>query len=233
MQEIVLEIDNTFPFNIISKDFKELKFYRWCNSSIDYLEFYGENEKLDKLDSKLDKVEKKLGTKTIYKSRQPSKMTLMLSCSCSIHNSSIRVAESLNCLWKGPVMYANGVETLTLIVVEGHDLMDVISVFKKNGNVSLIKSIQMMPDSLRSTYTLSISSLFNQLTEKQAHMLKIAIESGYFKIPKNTHISHLAKRGGLSVSTAQEHLNKAKSKLMKNMEPYINLYLTLMEQNNV
>ena len=46
-----------------------------------------------------------------------------------------------------------------------------------------------------------------------------------FSSPKKVKIEELAKKHGLTKSTMQEHVNKAKNKLIQSIEPYLTLYI--------
>jgi len=52
------------------------------------------------------------------------------------------------------------------------------------------------------------------LTAQQERTLRAALDSGYYSIPRRIEVRALAKRLGLSTSTAAEHLRKAESKVI-------------------
>jgi hypothetical protein len=224
MRQIDLIIDNHLAFNQLSKDFMDIKFLRWCNSNIDYLEFYGKNIDLKSLEDGFKDIERKLGTSIVYRKDREGKVELMLKCVCSIQNSSIRIAESLYSLWKGPVVYENGLETITLIVIEDSTIEKLIRGFEKYGEVKIKKSKSIHPETLRSTSAVSISDIFSGVTTKQAKMMQLALANGYFQIPKNVGIESLARIVSLSESTVEEHLNKAKNKILNNVSPFLELF---------
>ncbi|MCI2412180.1 helix-turn-helix domain-containing protein [Cuniculiplasma divulgatum] len=229
MRQIDLVIDNHLAFNQLSKDFANIKFLRWCNSNIDYLEFYGKNNDLKALEDEFANIEQKLGTTIVYRENKEGKVELMMKCRCSIQNSSIRIAESLYSLWKGPVVYDNGLETITLIVIETGTIEKLIQAFEKYGEVKIKKSKSIHPETLRSVSTVSVSDIFSDLTVKQAKIMQIALANGYFKIPKATEIESLARIVSLSESTVEEHLNKAKNRILNNISPFLELFF-LSEQ---
>ncbi|MCL4319913.1 MAG: helix-turn-helix domain-containing protein [Candidatus Thermoplasmatota archaeon] len=229
MRQIDLVIDNHLAFNQLSKDFANIKFLRWCNSNIDYLEFYGKNNDLKALEDEFANIEQKLGTTIVYRENKEGKVELMMKCRCSIQNSSIRIAESLYSLWQGPVVYDNGLETITLIVIETGTIEKLIQAFEKYGEVKIKKSKSIHPETLRSVSTVSVSDIFSDLTVKQAKIMQIALANGYFKIPKATEIESLARIVSLSESTVEEHLNKAKNRILNNISPFLELFF-LSEQ---
>ena len=224
MEEISFSLKNTYPFCILSERFPEVTFYRWCNSSLDYLEFYGGDDDLDDVEGFLPQIEKLLGTNLIYRSGDRRKLTLMFQCRCSITNSTIRIAESDNCLWKAPVVYSGGKESINIIALKEDYLESLYLDFMKIGKVEITKKIGIEMDSLKDVYTISLSSLFNGITDRQLKLFMDALYLGYYSIPKKTNILDLAARNGISESTMEEHLNKAKAKILDSLKPYISLY---------
>jgi predicted DNA binding protein len=64
---------------------------------------------------------------------------------------------------------------------------------------------------------ISFTSILPELSVKQKQAIDLAISEGYYKYPKKTNLHKLAKLSKLSYSTYQEHLKKAESKLMPNI----------------
>ena len=52
------------------------------------------------------------------------------------------------------------------------------------------------------------------LTDKQKRVFELAIENGYYDIPKRTDLIKLAKMMKVSIATYQEHLKKAEAKII-------------------
>lgn len=224
MDEVEFSLRNRYPFCSVSEKFPDVTFYRWCNSSLDYLEFYGKNTDIDRLLTFIPEIENTLNTSAVYQSRNGTRLTVMFTCKCSIDNSTIRIAESDNCLWQAPVEYKSGRETLHVITLKDEYLKSLFEDFAEIGETEIIKKKSFTPDSLRDTYTISISSLFEGVTKKQMKYFTDALYSGYYSIPKKTTIQELADRNNLSESTMEEHLNKAKTKILHSLKPYLSTY---------
>ena len=60
-----------------------------------------------------------------------------------------------------------------------------------------------------------------QLTDLQKQSLELAIQNGYYEIPKKTSLRKLAKLMNLSLATYQKHLQKAESKVMPDILSYL------------
>lgn len=61
---------------------------------------------------------------------------------------------------------------------------------------------------------ISIAQIHPELTEKQKFAIKLAIEEGYYEIPRKIDVQRLAIKSKLAFSTFQNHLRKAESKLI-------------------
>lgn len=57
-------------------------------------------------------------------------------------------------------------------------------------------------------------SITPKITDKQLQAIKIAINNGYYKFPKQTNLEKLAKKVNISKETFFEHLAKAESKIL-------------------
>lgn len=225
MDEIELKLINNLPFCKVSKEFPEATFLRWCNSAVDYLEFYGSSKTLESISENFPSIVDSLHSNILFSSRKGNQLTFMISCRCTRENSTIRMTEWDNCLWQAPVEYSGGVEKLKVVALEPESFGKLFSELSSVGQASIQKKKQVDPGSLRDIYTLSLSQLFGELTSRQINALSNAISAGYFSIPRKVEIGELAAFAGMSKSTMQEHLSKAVIKVLKGLEPYIRIYL--------
>ena len=225
MNEIDLKLKNDMPFGALSGEFPDLLIYRWCNSAVDYLEFYGKERDLFDVSKRLGRFAKALNTHIVYESVSQNRLSVLFSCRCSIDNSAIRVIEAHNCLWQAPVAYQNGIERIKVISLSALDFGNLYRKLEQNGSVEIERKVEIDPDSLKDLYLIPVSSLFKEFSNIQLLALRSAMSHGYFRSPKKTDIAELARIEGKSKSTTQEHLNKAINKLASSMESYINLMI--------
>lgn len=78
------------------------------------------------------------------------------------------------------------------------------------GRVQMIKLAQKPIDNV------FYPRLMPNLTKNQKQALDLAVEEGYYEVPKKTGMRALAKLMGVSLSTYQNHLRKAEQKLIPN-----------------
>jgi predicted DNA binding protein len=225
MEEIELKLDNLTPFCELSKEFPEITIFRWCNSVIDYVEMYGKEDRMKEAYRRLAEVTSAIHSRILNSGLIGTHSESAISCRCTTHNSSIRLAESMNLLWEAPAVYGNGKETLRLISFSQKDLEGFFDAASMEGTIQFVRKKNILPDSLREVYSISLGDIFESMSSKQVRYLRDAIALGLFNSPRKAKIEDLARSSGLSKSTMQEHINKARNKLLKAMEPYISLYL--------
>ncbi len=229
MFELDLRLDNDTPFAELSKMFPDVKFYRWCNSSIDYLVFYGSKYQLNKVEEALPSIVKSLNSRILHKARENDRLDVMVACRCTVDNSTIRMIESNKCLWQAPVSYLEGKENIAVSCVDEEECKTAVDLLSKHGEVQLVKKKRIDPGMLQESYLIPLSTLFEDLTLKQLKSLRTAIENDFFSEPKKVTIEDLASIIGVSKSTVQEHLSKGIMKIFKSMEPYINMMISIKE----
>lgn len=223
MYELELRLSNDLPFAWLSSQFPDLRIYRWCSSMVDYLEIFGPEKMLLQAEKKLKELSEELKSALSHRNLHGDRLTVMMGCRCSVMNSAIRIAESMNFMWEAPASYHKGFETLRLISFDDENSDGLYNNLGKLGTLEVVKKKELKPGSLREVYTVSLSELTGDLTEKQIRYLRDAISMGFFASPKRVMIEDLAAIHKVSKSTMQEHINKARNKLLLSLEPYLNL----------
>ena len=107
-----------------------------------------------------------------------------------------------NCVFIGPTVVRDGVENWQIMAPSRKELQKAIARLEGHAEIAYIRSSG--PDH---------SS--EGLTERQAAALAAAIEMGYFDSPRRASIENVARRMGISASTAVEHLRKAEKKVLE------------------
>ncbi|MEM0127671.1 MAG: helix-turn-helix domain-containing protein [Thermoplasmatales archaeon] len=229
MERIEFVSENSLPFCSLSRKYPELKFFRWCNSAVDYLEFYGDTEGIKVLDGALPGIEKSLGTKIVYKSADRGSLVVMFSCRCTVDNSTISMAEESGCIWEAPLSYYQGKEHIDIVSFTRSSSEKFYSLLQSIGKVSINRKKVFTAGMFRDSFLIRLSDLFGKMTELQLKSLQQSIRMGYFSVPRKGKLSNISRALGSSRSTVQEHLEKARSKLMASIEPYLDLYIYTLE----
>lgn len=224
MERVELKIRSDTPFCRFSQAYPDLKIYRWCSSVVDYAEIIGRQNDISESSEKLAEIVNGISSEILLDSGERGRRTTAISCRCNVNNSTIRLAESMNLLWEAPALYYDGYEHIRLISMSHEDLSEFFARVSGKGDVQIVRKKTVQPESLRDIYTISLSDLLGDLSELQLRYIRDAIGMGFFSSPRRMKVEELAARHGVSKSTMQEHVNKARNKLIRAMEPYLALY---------
>jgi predicted DNA binding protein len=101
-----------------------------------------------------------------------------------------------------------GEETWSAASITRNSLMDYFRVLRdtRKAKLNFVKQVKLGD--------ISVAQMHPVLTSKQMNAMKLAIEEGYYTIPRKTNIQTLAKKMKLAFSTFQNHIRKAESKLI-------------------
>ncbi len=225
MEEVELRFVNSTLFCQFSKEFPDITIFRWCSSIVDYVEFYGKDSDVREASERLKQITENINSTVVASGNLDNHLSTGISCRCTTNNSTIRLAESMNLLWEAPAVYSRGEERLRLISFASGDLDEFFREASLEGEVEILRKRKIEPDSLRDVYSISLRDLFSDLSIKQVQYLREAISKGFFSTPRRMRVEEMARSHGLSKSTMQEHLNKARNKLIQAIEPYLSLYI--------
>ena len=232
MEEITLGLRHNLPFSNVSSLFPDSRIFRWCNSYVDYLEIYDRNLDFERFLNEMTEFSESLKSTVVFSSKHKDYGSIMIRCRCSVSNSTVKIAESFGCMVRSPVIYESAVEKITFISMEPEVPSRLFEKYMTIGSIELMEKKKLVSDDLRDVWAISLSDLFSGMSKTQLEILNEAVSRGYYEIPKRTHIENLSSTRGISQSTLQEHLNKAQSRIMKSMEPYLMLYSKYMEARN-
>lgn len=224
MYKITLGLRHTLPFNNLSLRFPGAVVYRWCNTTVDYLEIDCGARGCGEVAAWLAEYASREGLRLTYEYSSPTRISVVMNCNCSPANSTLRMAEECGCLWRAPVTYFGGEETFELIVFDYKKFEELFEKYEELGEAKIKRKVHSLVGAINDLFTLNLNSVFSSLTKKQIRVLEEAIARGYYGAPKKTTIRELAAALGLSEATTQEHLSRAEAKIMGAIAPYLKLY---------
>ena len=224
MYRITLGLKHELPFANLSRRFPRVLVYRWCNSTVDYLEVDCRSNTCADVSGWLKTYSSQSGFELVYEYTSPTHMSVIVNCRCNAQNSTLRLAESYGCLWVAPVTYLGGEESFDLLVFDYDRFQKLFSEYERLGDAVVKRKVYVPANTLRDSFAVSLSSLFSSLTQRQIRVLEEAMTRGYYEVPRRTSIKQIAAALGLSESTTQEHLSRAEAKVVRAIAPYLRLY---------
>lgn len=133
------------------------------------------------------------------------------------------VAAETDCMLVPPMTFHDGWETHRLVTRSPDNVSRFVNEVAKKGQIEVLslKSLDYMD--LMNDVGVVPGLLLEGLTDKQAHVLTAAYESGLFDVPARARMDRVAGQVGLSRSTFGEHLRKAEHEVLKNLYPFLKL----------
>ncbi len=197
----------------------------WCNFTKDVLEVsYGGLENPGEFEEDLGRTVLALGGREVRRTEGDSRIQLVVKCSRAMYGIS-RAFERNNCLELHPAIFTGGWEWYRLIAFSEKDAKSFFSDLDKTCEVEITSKKTVEQASVRDTFVISTSNLLGGLTGNQTQALLLALNSGYYAVPKKTTTEDVASKLGLPRTTFEERLRKAESKVLQSVAPYVLLSL--------
>lgn len=122
----------------------------------------------------------------------------------------------------GPTRLEDGRECFDLVLNDRDELSKATEVLSEFGPVSVERisrdfSRQITPS------TAEWQELLGSIPPRQRELITLALEEGYFDIPRETTLAELAEEMDITKTTASNHLRKAERSVMEFLVTYVNL----------
>lgn len=108
-------------------------------------------------------------------------------------------------LW--PAIWSNGHERYTCVVRDRDGLAALLKAAASLGPTQVTREMEVDAGDLG--VSVPLSTLVEGFTERQLAALRLAVDRGYYEMPRRTSTDALAKVSGVSRTTFDEHLRKA------------------------
>ncbi|MDO8124329.1 MAG: helix-turn-helix domain-containing protein [Candidatus Hermodarchaeota archaeon] len=222
--ELVFKVIHDCPYGNFSRKFPTMKFYLWCNGENDVIEVASIGK--EDYDLVMEELEKFAGIKEqTYENGHVH--LIVKQCSCQYGGSISEVIDEFRILHLSPVILDGGWEYFRVIVFRHENIDKLFQRFDEKGYEYEIVRKAPFDGMISSSLTLTADALFSSLTEKQQAALITAHSNGYYRFPRQTNVKNLAAMKRIPRTTFQEHLQKAESKLVSSLVPFLQLYVHL------
>jgi predicted DNA binding protein len=215
------------PYIAFSEKHPEVRIAQWCNRKTDVLEVEcGDIETFNRISQDLQNLLVWKGGRVLKKSFAEKNIQIITKTCRDMHISpSISgVVEKNFCFDVQPVVYSGGWETHKTIGFREADYKKLFKDLQNLGPAEVV-SKRVFPDkSMIDTFAVSLGSIFQELTPKQADAIAAALGLGYYQVPKRITTQQLATKQKVPRTTYEEHLRKAEGKVLRSLAPYIILY---------
>lgn len=221
MFEIALKVKHDCIFGKISEKFPSLKIFLWYNPDHEIAEIATKRREdysaiVEEFSKHVNIIEKHQDGTKIHLITTRYRWTSETSVSKNI--------EDCNLLQIPPEIYENGWEYYHVIAFRHLDIQCFLqSVEKKGFKVEILRK-SSFSGFIGNTLAVTAGALFSDLTRKQMEALLVSYDRGYYRLPRKSSLTTIAKNRRIPRTTFEEHLRKAENKLMTNLIPYLRLF---------
>lgn len=217
----ILEIQQEGLYTNFSRDNPHLEIHLWCNYQHDILEIRGEEDILKKAKSKL---QNSLGNILKIYPESSTNQLILKRCRCA-ESSLSQILDRYDCLELPPVRYFYGRLIINLIVTSESPTMIVEDLQNENPDLK-VKVLKLAPiKKLDNPYPLylPLDNLKQSITKRQLEAITVALNRGYYEIPREAILETLALEMSIKRRTYEDHLRRAEKKIMDFIIPTLML----------
>lgn len=223
--ELTFKLQHDCPFNAFSKEYPSAVISHWCNFSRDVLEIIQGNPGSQAERLAIRDLLRTLESKIVRKSRVASNVQVVLQhCTCDkLPPPTLPTIEQRNCLNLQPMIYTEGWEWYRVMAFSKEDSIRLFKDLEKQCTIEVTSRRIVSAESIHTDSLLSTSSLLGELTKKQTRALVVALDNGYFNLPRRATAVELAHKVGIPRTSYVDHLRKAQNKVLRAVGPYLRL----------
>lgn len=188
----------------------------WCNEHADLLYVTGST-----IEPVISQVLTDIGIDELV--RGDDEAVVITSSCLKRHETTYieRYLESHNCLLLPPLRYENGAKHCRILALESEGLSDLYAELVDDGFTVDVQSKRKIDAPTQSSPLLSLDQVLPELTPRQRETMLLAVESGYYELPRETTTETLADELGVSRRTAEDHLRRAERKIITSLVSYL------------
>lgn len=236
MFEVSFRLQHDCPYTKFSVRHPEVRVVEWCNNQIHVMEVdCPDIETFTRIEPSLKELLLWKGGRVLKKNFLEGNLQLIVrTCRCNKVSPNItEIIEKNAALLLQPEVYFGGWEHYRIIGFRDNDYKKMFEELSKTGPLEILQKKSLQEKSIRDAFVISISSVFSELTEKQANSLFAAIEYGYYHVPKKMTAEEIAFKHKVPRTTFEEHLRKAESKVLRAVAPYVRMYVSQPKRQNL
>jgi predicted DNA binding protein len=213
-------------FTQLSRGFPEVTFSQWCDNRTEFME-------LDAPDAatvlavrkRLKKLLQLRGDLPREESVPGGVSALVLKCP-HVHATTVeRVLDQSSMVVLYPIIHRAGWESYQALALDGLTLRNAIRRFDRIGDIEVIEKRAVGGSVARHSMLISFEDLFSGLTWHQQRALLLAMESGYYDVPRRSRLRDIARDIKVPRTTFGEHLQKGEGKLVRALAPFLTMNL--------
>jgi predicted DNA binding protein len=206
--------------------YPNLSILEWCNFKTDFFQLRcREAGKLKSATRDFVRMRRKAGSVLQRKVTTGQDNTvLVLRCKHKERGSTVDIMQRYCCLPLFPYVLHGGWMKISALCFNDEILHAMFERLDKIGVVKIDSKTKMNSDLFQENFMIPISALVTKLTTLQADSLLLAIDKGYYQVPRATKFEDISTAIRVPRTTYEEHVRKAESKVINAVAPYLTVY---------
>jgi predicted DNA binding protein len=220
--EVEFKFRHDCAFNRLSRSYPSIVLAWWTNFDQDVLEATCGDLVSPAYRNGLQREVRKMGGHIVRETLSQSRLQFVVSWDgTKWEYSTSRTFMKHSCLVLQPTTHMGGWEWYRVIAFSDRDLKALFRELDSTGEVEVVSKETVDEGTVRDTLKITTSNLLGRLTGNQIKALVLALDGGYYAVPKRVTTEEIATRVGLPRTTFEEHLRKAESKVLQSVAPYM------------
>src|SRR5881409_1103881 len=185
--ELSFKLQHDCPYSHFSKNHPSAVISHWCNWSRDVLEIFHRDLRSRRVQQEIREMFKSIDSKIIRTSRTISNLQVVIQhCACDkLPPPTLPTIEKRNCLNLQPMIYTGGYEWYRVMAFSERDMKQLFRDLERHCTVEVTSRRSVSEESIHTDSLVSTASLLGGLTRKQANALLVALDNGYFNLPRS------------------------------------------------
>jgi predicted DNA binding protein len=227
MYEISLRFQHSCPYNKLSAIFPDARISLWDNLHKEFLDVRSSDRKAwPRISRELEAFAKRKGSKILRKTSDGKGYQFMImTCACERRGTTLDMIMESDCLFVPPITFYGGWETYHVIAFDKGAIRRLLKRFGSKGIVELADQKKIDVETFDQLSVMPLPDPLADLTPMQLNALATSMAFGYYRKPRRTSTGEIAATLKIPRTTFQDHRNKAESKLMSALAPYVLTYV--------
>ncbi len=228
MYEISLRFQHDCPYNNLSRKFPEARIALWDNFQREFLDArLNDRRGLQRLGRELESLARNKGSRILRKTAdERGYLFMIMACNCERTGSTLDLIMKSDSLFVPPISLHGGWETYHIITFDRGAVRLLLKKFGARGKAELASLEEIDVRTFERFTVAPLPDPLAALTPMQLNALATSIALGYYRRPRRTSTGKIAAALKVPRTTFQEHRNKAESKLMTALAPYVMTYVS-------
>lgn len=226
MMQVIFSLRVPWELTKFTEATPSVTIYDWCNFTTDFYQVRSPRKKeLEAASRELLAINRRLGF--VVESRATlgnDTKVFVMKCRHAVRGSVEEAMNKFGCMALYPFVFEQGWMHVRALATEEHRLAGLFARLGRMGELRVDAKTKVGMDLARQNFAIPTEALVGRLTPRQAESLLVAIDSGYYAVPRRTRFEDIAASLRSPRTTYEEHVRKAEGKIMNAVAPYLSLY---------